>query len=280
MRLLLRSALVLLVSLALSGCATPQPTIVPSAPKPETIIRASGSGAALPFVQKLAEAYQRDHPQTRFQIDGGTNSGGGITGVLEGTLDIGAVNRPLDETEARQLDYRAFARDALAFAAHAPSPAQGVTTNQLRDLYGGSLTNWRELGGNAAPIIVLDRDTEEVQRKLVLLKLLDGRDVQARTTVFTKAGDMVLGLKDTSASLGYSPLGLLRLAASPEIQVLTLDGIAPGGPAVEQGQYPWYLTYGLVFSTDSSPAVRDFATYAASPSARQVLDKYDLAPPG
>src|ERR1051326_4062831 len=114
----------LMLVLVVSGCArATDPSVGPSfEPALEPALRISGSGAALPLVQKLADAYRREHPTAQFAIDAGTNSGGGIQGVLQGTLDLSVANRPLTEAEAAtELDVHPFARDAVGFAVHKSS---------------------------------------------------------------------------------------------------------------------------------------------------------------
>ncbi|MDP9457765.1 MAG: substrate-binding domain-containing protein [Actinomycetota bacterium] len=90
------------------------------------VVRVSGSGTALPLAEKLAEAYGRDHPEVKLRFDAGTNSGGAIEGVLEGTLELAVANRPLSEDEAGEpLDYLPFARDAVAFATRHEGGSRG-----------------------------------------------------------------------------------------------------------------------------------------------------------
>jgi phosphate transport system substrate-binding protein len=272
-------AAALLLAVALSGCV-PAPTASPAASQPvQPALRISGSGAALPLVQKLAEAYGRERPSARFAIDAGTNSGGGIKGVVQGTLDLSVANRPLTEGEAKEaLLVHPFARDAVVFAAHqANESPQGLSTAHVRSAYGGSLTDWSQLGGAPGQILVLDRDPDEPQRSLFLLKLLDTQPVQARTTVLTSARDMLQTLEATSDSLGYTTLALLRIQNPKGVRVLALDGVVPGQQSLVAGTYPWYLTYSLINRPDASPAVDEFLQFVRGPGGHRVLDEYDAA---
>jgi phosphate transport system substrate-binding protein len=273
----LSTSALLLVVLA-TGCA-PAPSAKPEATQPaEPPVRISGSGAALPLVQKLADAYAKQHPTARFAIDAGTNSGGGIKGVVQGTLDLAAANRPLTEDEAKEsLDVHAFARDAVVFAAHTASPVQGVSTADARAIYGGAVTDWSQIGGAAGPLLVLDRDPDEPQRSLFLLKLLDAPSVGARTTVLTSAGDMLQTLQSTTDSLGYSTLALLRIRQPKDVRVLALDGVTPGTASLEAGSYPWFLTYSLIDRPGAPPAVEQFLEFVRGPEGARVLETFDAA---
>lgn len=244
----------------------------------EQAIRVSGSGAALPLVRKLAEAYSRERPSAQFEIDAGTNSGGGISGVIQGTLDMSVTNRPLTEAESKEsLLVHPFARDAVVFAAHTSSPLQDLSTSEVRAVYGATLTNWAQFKGSSGPIVVLDRDPEEPQRSLFLLKVLDGQPVQARTTVLTSAPDMLRTLEATSDSVGYSTLSLLRIQQPKDVRVLRLDGVTPGRDSLTAGTYPWYLTYGLVSRPDGPATIDRFLEFVRGPGGQRVLDTYDAA---
>jgi phosphate transport system substrate-binding protein len=266
-----------LLSLGLASC-----TAIPSSQSPQVsvpssvhVLRVSGSGTALPVVQKLAEAYTQKHPSSKFQFEPGTNSAGAIRGVVTDNLDLAVVNRPLSKAEAKaDLDYHPFARDATAFVAHKPVPVQELSSAQIQDIYAGKLTNWQQVGGQPAPIIVLDRDPDESARKLFLLPFMQGRPVRAKTVVLSKSKDMVESLDSTPQALGYSSIGLLQIMQARQVQIVSLDGKIPSAEAVDRGTYPWYLTFGLVHHRHPAPALRDFVDFTISPEGRQVIEKY------
>ncbi len=241
-------------------------------------MRISGSGTALPLVQEVARAYdtQRGAPTIRFEP--GTNTGGAIRGLLQGTMDVAVANRPLSDAEAREdLLVRPFARDAMAFAVTQPNPLQGLSTAQLQEVYGGAVTDWEQLGGPSGRIAVLDRDADESARKEVLLPFMAGRPIGARTIVLPLAAEMVRALEGTPHALGYSPVGLLRVLRAQNLQVLALDGVTPGPQALAAGTYPWFLTYTLVTRADAPVAVRRFVEFVLGSTGRRTLEALGVA---
>ncbi len=275
-------AVAVLLALTLTGCATTGlRTESVAVSRSEPRLRISGSGTVLPLVEKLVEAYRRENPAAQFGFEAGTNSGGAIRGVVQGTFDMAVVNRRLEAAEASEpLEYSAFARDALVFAVHRSDPPEGLTSAQIRDVYGGSVTDWRQLGGTTGPIMVLDRDKDESARKLVLVPLLAGRPVRARTVTLSTARDMLAALNDTPDSLGYTPLGLFRIQQPRNVRVLSLDGVKPGPEEIARGTYPWQLTLGLVTQREVPAAARRFLDFVRGPGGRKVLADYGYAPPG
>lgn len=267
--------LMLMVALAVVGCATAgEQEEKDASPSEEVSLRVSGSGTALPLVEKLAEAYSQEHPEIGFQFDPGTNSSGAIEGLLAGNLDLAVANRPLEEDEAEEpLVYSTFAQDAVVFVAYRNEKVEGLSTQQIQDVYSGKVTDWSELGGSAGEIVVLDRDADESARKLVLVPFMDDRPVEARTVVLDRAGEMVEAIKTTPNSIGYSSLGLILKEQDPNLQILALDGVVPTPEAVEDGEYPWYLTFGLIHNDNILEEVREFVAFASGPEGRRIAEE-------
>ena len=264
-------------SLLVAACGTLPDRAAPAAPA-EPVIRVSGSGTTLPLVQKLTEAFIVAHPGARFALAPGTNSGGAIAGLLDGVLELAVVNRPLAGTEASHgLLYTPVAQDAVAFAVHDPSPVQALSTAQLRAIYGGTLVDWQQLGGPSEPIFVLDRDADESVRRLVLLPLLAGQPVAARTIVLPTAREMLRALERTPHSLGYTGLGLLVIERPANVRVIALDGVMPTGASLASGTYPWSLTLGLVHHPDAPPVLQRFIAFVRGGDGRRLLEAYGYA---
>jgi phosphate transport system substrate-binding protein len=229
-------------------------------------------------MRKLGDAYSASTPAARLEFRGGANSGGAIRGVLEGTLDIAVTNRPLSAVETSEpLSYFPVVRDAVAFAVHSSVQLARLTSADICALYGGRITNWRELGGADSPVIVLDRDPDESMRKLVLLPLLGEQAVVNTAVMLTSASDMLTSLDSSPGALGYTSLGLLRLATPKNVTAVSLDGVMPHPEAVAAGRYPWSLTFGLVTRSEAPPPVREFVQYAVQ-SARTVLGPFEYEP--
>ncbi|MBI4277291.1 MAG: substrate-binding domain-containing protein [Armatimonadetes bacterium] len=240
-------------------------------------MRISGSGEGLPVVQKLAEAYTRERGDARIEFAAGVNTGGAIRGVAQGTLDLAVSARPLSPEEAREaLVSRPFARDAVVFAVRLPNPVLGLSTSQVRAIYGGIATNWQQIGGPAEPIIVLNRNEGDSGHG-VLMKIMNGQPVRARTVVLNKSKDMVAALESTPYALGYAAAGLLRIYQARNVRVLALDSVMPSADSIARGTYPWHLTYALISRRDASPAVARFVDFAAGPAALPVLKEYGYA---
>lgn len=267
------SEILLIASLAILA-ATPNG----AAAAAKVSVRVSGSGTALPLVQQLAKVFTSANSDVEFVFEPGTNSGGAIRGVLQGTLDLAVVNRPLSDAEAREdLQYVPFARDAIVFAVHLPNTVQRLTTAQVREIYAGRITDWKAVGGAAGPIIALDRDPDESARKLVFVPIMGGSPVVARTVVLSKASEMLDALAATPGAIGYTSLGLLRITKPANVRALILDGVMPSPQALMQGGYPWSLTFGLAYRSNTG-AVARFMEFVRGAEGQGLIERYDVAP--
>ncbi len=124
---------------------------------------------------------------------------------------------------------------------------------------------------------MLDRDEDKASRRLVLMPLMDGRSVEARTVVLDEPNEMVEALTSASGSIGYTALGLLRDEESERVKILDLDGVTPSAEAVARDEYPWSLTFSLVCREDASPAVREFVEFVTGPEGRRLVEENGYA---
>lgn len=128
-------------------------------------IENKGSDTLVNLALAWAEAYMDAHPAARISVTGG-GSGTGIAALINGTVDLANASREMKPEEiaaARANGFdpieHAVAQDAIAVVVHPSNPVQGLTLQQLSDIYTGKLTNWREVGGEDRPIVLLSRES-------------------------------------------------------------------------------------------------------------------------
>jgi phosphate transport system substrate-binding protein len=246
-----------------------------------TRLRVSGSGTALPLLRILAAGWETKEAALLFLP--GLHSGGGIKGVADGSLDIGAISRPLTKAEtSSRYKVTWLASDALLIAASPDVAALGVrglTTRQVRDIYSGKITDWSQVGGSKRlPIIVLDRHEDE-SAKITLRQHVLGTSLKitGEALPLYYESDMVDALRSTPGAIGYFSLGY---AVSQNIPVtrLALDGVEATVDNVVDGSYKVVRPLGVITKADAVPQVRDFLTWATSEAARGLMTDKGYAP--
>jgi len=265
------------LSLVAGGCSVASSA---APPEPAVVLRVSGSGSATPIVEQLAAVFTASHPEVSFEFGSGTNTGGGVTGVTEGTLDLAVANRPLKPEEAALgVGYHPFAIDAIVFAVRLPNQVLSVTTDQVRSLYGGEITDWSRFGGDPLPVFLLGRDPDESAVNLFFEPTMDGQSTAPAMTVLERSSEMLSALDSTPGSIGFTSLGLLRLSGYDSIAPLTLDGVEPGPATITDGTYRWVTSFALVTPPGgASDAAAEFLGFVLSAGARSTLEKYEYAP--
>jgi phosphate transport system substrate-binding protein len=106
----------------------------------------SGSTSVSPFIEHLAEIYQRQHPGAKIDVQS-LGSTAGIQAAISGVAELGMSSRDLDADEAAQLDQQIIARDALAVVVHPSNAVAQLTLEQVQGIFSGKITSWAELGG-------------------------------------------------------------------------------------------------------------------------------------
>ncbi len=273
--------LMLVVMSASTACTT---TTDETTTTPETVakerIRVSGSGTSLPLLQILTDEYSATHPDVEFVYLPGLHSGGGIRGVAAGDLELGAVSRELtDEEAALGLTYVKLSDDGLVMATHPSVEIDGLTSEQIREIYRGEHVNWSTLGGNDLTITILDRNEDE-SAKIILRKYVLGPDLEitSKAVSLFYEPDMVEGLMSTPGSLGYFSLGY-GLSEDVPVNYLSLDGVEPTVANIENGSYEMVRPLGVVAAEPMSEETKSFLEWAQSEEARTLAREQGFAPP-
>ena len=241
-------------------------------------IKITGAATPYPALKKLADAYQDRGVKITFLP--ASQSPGGISGVKDGLVEIGTVTRKIKpEEDNGKLEYREVAKDALVVATHqSVEGVKDLSAEQLKGIYSGTITNWRELGGPDATIVLLDRPEDESAKRLLREHYL-GAELKnsPQAVVLRHEGDLIAAVENTPYSIGAFSLAR-SLANNLPVNRLSLDGIAPTPENVRQGKYPMARTLGVVFNKNPTPTVRDFIDFMDASEATDALEQSGYVP--
>lgn len=271
---------VLALALALAGVTTSCKTVsdaASSAPAAPRRVRISGSGTALPLLRILTRTYA--DRSIDFVYLPGLHSKGGILGVQQGDLEIGAVSRDLTPDERKiGLTYTVLSTDGLTLAAHPGVAVDGLTTQQVCAIYAGTITNWKQVGGLDMPIVVLDRNEDE-SAKIILRQYVlgSGLRVTPKAVRLFYESDMVQALTATPGAVGYFSLGY-GISEHIPVSYLALDGVKATVDAVASGRYRVVRPLGVVVAASSTAEVRSFVQWASGPEAAAAMREGGFTP--
>jgi phosphate transport system substrate-binding protein len=234
-----------------------------------------GSTTVLPIAQAAAEAFMQNNSQANISVRGG-GSGNGIAALIEGTCDIADASRPMEVKEILLCQKKGIspvphivAMDGIAVIVHSSNPIQGLNMEEIKDIYTGKITNWKELGGKDQKIVVVSRDsasgTFETFNKIVL----KGKKVIPEALAQASNKTVATIVATTKGAIGYVGLGYL----SETIKALPVNGIAPEHGTVGSGKYP--ISRPLYMYTNGAPqgVVKDFIDFIWSEEGQRIVEE-------
>jgi phosphate transport system substrate-binding protein len=211
-----------------------------------TTITVKGSDTMVILAQRWAEAYMAAHPDVSIQVTGG-GSGTGISALINGTTDICNSSRPMKPTERQKLKERynslgievKAARDGLAIYVHPSSPVQQLTIPQVRDIYLGKITNWKEVGGPDAKILLYGRENNSGTYEYFRDHVLEGKDFTSAMQSLPGTAAVVNAVSKDKNGIGFG--GAAYGKGIRELKVAKDAGskaVAPTEASIKSGEYP------------------------------------------
>nr|PZN35986.1 MAG: phosphate-binding protein [Chloroflexota bacterium] len=240
-----------------------------------TRLTITGSTSMSPFVELLAEHYQAEHPGVAIDVQG-LGSSAGIRAALDGVSELGMSSRLLTAEEADQLAQMVMARDALAIIVHPTNPVTGLTTEQVRALFAGSITSWAELGGPARPVVLVSREAGSGTHSAFEELVMQGTQITSSALRQGSNGAIRQIVADNPDAIGYISLGVVDDTVRP----VAIDGVTPTIAEVQSGSYRIMRPFLIVWHRDHelSPPATAFLEYIHSPAGQAELIRSGLVP--
>lgn len=235
----------------------------------------AGGTAHIPVMKLAARAIMEQYPDIRVTVAGG-GSGVGVQKVGEGLVQIGNTGRALKETEVTKygLVTFPFAIDGVAVAVHPANGVNGLTKAQVKDVFAGRVTNWKELGGVDAPITLYVREDGSGTRETFEERALDKGSSAPSANVVNSNGAMKTALAQDKNAIGYVGIGHL----DESVKGLSIDGMVPSQEAAADGSYT--VTRLLYMNTKGEPEglTKLFVDYIYSPDGKEYISQSGYIP--
>jgi phosphate transport system substrate-binding protein len=277
-----------LSAIALQGLSSCTPeTIAPKPTAPTTVatqtqasIKVGGSSSTVNLLNVLITSYASNAQAAKItQLEPG-QSENIIEGIKLKIVDFGAISKALKpEENDGTLEVREFVQDALVVATH-PSVTgiKNLTTEDLKGIYSGTVTNWKQLGGPDAKIVLLDRPEDESAKRL-LRKYYLGKDLKnsPEAVLLRKEGELIKTIQSTPYSIGAFSLAQ---AVSQKLPVnrISLNGIEPTQENVKAGKYVMVRSITIVWHKNPSESTQAFIQYVFSPPSLNAMEQSGYIP--
>lgn len=243
-------------------------------------IQMKGSDTMVNLGQAWAEGFMMKHPDSFIAVTGG-GSGTGIAALISGTCDIAQCSRQMKEKEIETARTKGIepmefivALDGIAVVVHPKNPISGLTLTQLADIFTGRIKNWKELGGDDAPIVILSREVNSgtyVYFKEYVLK----NNEYAETALLMPSSQAIADeVAQNPNTIGYYGIGYI----SQQQKAVAVEGIVPSIENVTKNSYP--ISRPLFMYTNGEPKgiVKDFIDFILSDDGRKIVLEQDFVP--
>lgn len=238
-------------------------------------VKISGGTAHIPVMKAAARRIMTANSDIHISIAGG-GSGVGIRQVGEGLVDIGNSGRkPTDkEIEKYQLQMHQWAIDGVGVVVNPRNQVSALSKSQLKDIYSGRISNWRQLGGDDHAIHVYTRDKSSGTRAVFWKKALEKTDITTTAYFVASNGAMKSAIAGDPHAIGYVSVGHLDESVSP----LALDNVAPTLENIITGQYP--IARGLYSNTRGAATglTKKFIAFLYSPECQKIISEKGFIP--
>jgi len=230
-------------------------------------VATDGSTSMEKVIGALGEAFQND-TGISFTYNP-TGSGSGIKAVQEGRCDIGLSSRDLkDEEKAAGLTGTVLAYDGIAVIVNSENPVADLSIETIADIYTGEITNWSEVGGNDAEIVLIGREAGSGTRD-GFESITDTEDACQYRQELTSTGDVITTVSQNPGAIGYASVASVK----DTVKALTVDGVAPTEETIKDGSYVVQRPFVLVTKSDAelSDAAQKFFDYITSSDANEII---------
>ena len=292
MKKVISIALIAMLVFAMAGCSQSQPAATTAAPAetaaqttaaPQTeapaalsgTVATDGSTSMEKVIGALGEAFMEANSGVNFTYNP-TGSGSGITAVSEGRCDIGLSSRALKDSEvASGLVGTVLAYDGIAMIVNPANTVEDLDIETIAKIYTGEITNWSEVGGADAEIVLVGREAGSGTRS-GFEELTETVDKCKYRQELTSTGDVITAVAQNPDAIGYASLASVK----DSVKALKVAGVTPTEETVKDGTYLIQRPFVLVTKSDASlsTAAQAFFDYATSKDASELIRNAGAVP--
>lgn len=236
-------------------------------------LQIAGSTSVQPVVEKLAQAYMKEHPNVRINVQGG-GSGLGIRTTEQGIVQIGMSSEELKSDEKTQLNSYTLGEDGIVVAVNNANNVTSLTKEQVRDIFSGKITNWKQVGGQDVQVHVIVREagsgTMDAFKNLVMgtTKVREDAIVQSSTEAVKQA------VKQDPGAIGFVSMAHM----SSDVKALKIGGVSPSDETVSNGSYELQRPFLLLFKGQPTGVAKEFLEWVKGPEAQAIIKEEKVVP--
>ena len=230
-------------------------------------VATGGSTSMKNVIAALTEGFAEVQPDVTVTYDP-TGSGAGITGATDKTLDIGLSSRALKDDEKNDVEGTTVALDGIAIIVNKENAVADLTVDQLKQMFTGEITNWKDVGGEDGEIVLIGREAGSGTRD-GFESIVDVKDACLYAQELTATGAVISAVEANALAIGYASLS----AVGDTVNAVTVEGVECSEDTVKDGTYKVQRPFVFVTnkSTTLSDAAQAFFDFATSADAAELI---------
>ncbi|MCI0501994.1 MAG: phosphate ABC transporter substrate-binding protein [Fusobacteria bacterium] len=242
----------------------------------ENIISVVGSSSVAPLIEAVSENYLR---VKNIEVDvQSVGSSAGIKAAIDGTANIGMSSRNLKKEEKEGLNQYIIALDGIAVILHPDNTVKNLSKDQILKIFSGEITNWKDVGGKDAPIVVVSREegsgTRGAFEEIIGLEVKDG---DLKKTILSKKAIITDGNGSVKQNIALKPNGIGYISVGSvdnSVQAVFVDGVAPSEKNIKEGKY--LITRPFILMTKGAPTTeaKAFIDFILSPEGQKIVKEH------
>jgi phosphate transport system substrate-binding protein len=244
-----------------------------------TTLTIKGSDTMVILAQNWAQAFMDANPGKVLQVSGG-GSGTGVAALINGTADLANASRPIKDKERKQLAKRRgveaqefrVALDSLAVYVPAANKIEALSIPQLKKIFRGQVTNWKDVGGEDRPIVLYSRENNSGTYAYFKEHVLDNEDFAATAQTLPGTAAVINAVSRDAGGIGYG--GIAYSEGVRTVQVAAADG-EPVEPTMENatsGKYPLSRFLNIYSAGEPSGIAKEYLEFVLSDAGQKVVE--------
>lgn len=272
LKLMVGALLVTMVGATFVGCGSNSENNTASS-KDTTTISISGSTSVGPLMEKIQEKYEEENNNVTLEIQQ-NGSGAGIKDVISGISEIGMSSRELKDEEKGSVQGTTVAYDGIALLVNPENPVKNISLEDVKKIYTGEITNWKEIGGDDAPIVVVSREegsgTRDAFQEIVGY---ESEELLKDATISDGSGAVKTTVAGNKNAIGFASFEYIDNTVS----ALNINDVEPTADNVKSGDYKLSRPFILVTKEDSlTENGQKLINFVLSAEGQQIVEENKL----
>ncbi|KZX15476.1 phosphate-binding protein PstS 1 precursor [Methanobrevibacter cuticularis] len=232
-----------------------------------------GSTSVQPVAEKLATEFMKNHPNIKVYVQGG-GSGTGIRSAEQGIASIGMSSKELDENEKKNLTEIEIGKEGIVIAVNNKNNISELTINQIKDIFNGKVTNWKDIGGNDLEIHIITREEGSGTRSAFESIVMGSTKIKSDAIVQSSTEAVKQSVSSDPGAIGFVSFAHM----SEEVKALSVDNIYPTEETISNGEYELQRPFLFLIKGKSSGIVEEFLNWVKSPAGNKIIKEEKIIP--